>query len=163
MVNFDVAYRKSSASYRTQPHLLEGALQKSSSSWLSGELCVTEIALNMIRKEKTLSKDAFTNIIKKIARRINAITCVGDYSAILTRHCTRGRSQMTSAKFLGFWTPSPLVSTKSMQSPVRIWEKTPPPSLLTSFVHGPNAAAAVASVCLVIAAATAAAGSDRNA
>ena len=88
MVNFDVAYRKSSASYRTQPHLLEGALQKSSSSWLSGELCVTEIALNMIRKEKTLSKDALTNIIKKIARRVNAITCVGDYSAILTRHCT---------------------------------------------------------------------------
>ena len=88
MVNFDVAYRKSSASYRTQPHLLEGALQKSSSSWLSGELCVTEIALNMTRKEKTLSKDALTNIIKKIARRVNAITCVGDYSAILTIHCT---------------------------------------------------------------------------
>ena len=53
----------------------------------------------------------------------------------------RGRSQMTSAKFSGFWTPSlPLVSTKSTQPPSlssEIGLPPPSPSLLTSFVNGP--------------------------
>ena len=50
-------------------------------------------------------------------------------------------SQMTSAKFLGFWTPSlPLVGTKSTQPPFprsEFGQLPPSPSLLTSFVDGP--------------------------
>ena len=49
---------------------------------------------------------------------------------------------MTSAKFLGFWTPSlPLVSIKSTQPPFllsEISQPPPSPSLLTSFVNGPK-------------------------
>ena len=47
---------------------------------------------------------------------------------------------MTSANFLGFWTPYPLVSTKSTQPPFlmpEIGQPPPSPSLLTSFVKGP--------------------------
>ena len=54
----------------------------------------------------------------------------------------RGRSQMTSAKFSGFWTPSPPSQNLQYRDHatslpfVRIWQ-TPSPSLLTSFVNDP--------------------------
>ena len=60
---------------------------------------------------------------------------------------TRGRSQMTSAKFSGFLTPpspcqhfGPIYSTKIRPPPLLhqiLGNPLPPPSLLTSFVNGP--------------------------
>ena len=59
------------------------------------------------------SKAVFENVTEK-QMIIRAITI-------------RGRSQMTSVKFLGFWTPSPLVSTKFTQTPFLLSEFGQPP------------------------------------
>ena len=69
------------------------------------------------------------------------------FADIMNGSPLRGRSQMTSAKFLGFWTPSqpchhfgPIPSTKITQPPLlrqNLINPPPSPSLLMSFVNGP--------------------------
>ena len=86
----------------------------------------------------TAARASFEGIMYSVSKWVKAkMPLIPRVLATEARSRNRGRSQMTSANFLGFWTPSPLVSIldqsivlKSRNLPyyVRFWITPPSPS-----------------------------------